>query len=85
MPQAMHPTHGSARGFALVVAGPLPICQLSKQQPPRAGILGKSVMKIRWFTFAAKAKSFSPRYATQHPANPAMGFSALMLESRVGR
>lgn len=42
-------------------------------------------MKIRWFTFAAKAKSFSPRYATQHPANPAMGFSALMLESRVGR
>ncbi len=42
-------------------------------------------MKIRWFTFAAKAKTFLPRYATQHPADPAVGFSALMLEARVGR
>ena len=80
----MRQAHGSAVGIALVSAGLLPICHSSDVIAASRGYLGMSAMKIRWFTFAAKAKSFSPRYATQHPANPAMGFSALMLESRVG-
>ena len=42
-------------------------------------------MTLFGITFASAAKRYARRFATEHPADCAIPFEALMLEGRVGR